>query len=87
MELALKVEQGQLNGDIAFTREIVEGVGEIVENGDRLHNDQGDGHWFQKRQDDLKEYLQRACPVDDGGFIKITRNGRDKTAKQKHRKC
>ncbi len=62
VELALEVEQRQLQGDVLVARQIVERIGEIVEDRHRLRDDQGHHHRPQQRQHDAEEQPERAAP-------------------------
>ena len=84
-ELALEVVQGQLHGRVLVAGQEVERVGEVVEDGHRLHHDHRHDDRLQQREDDLEEQPQRPGAVDDRRLVELPRDRRDEGAEQQDR--
>src|SRR5215213_11328403 len=82
VELALEVEHRQLHGGVLVPGQEVEGVGEVVEDGHRLHDDHGHHDRPQQREDDPEEEAGRAGPVEEGCLVEVTGDGGDERPEQ-----
>src|SRR3954454_20208803 len=82
VELALEVEQGQLQGGVLVAGQEVQRIGEVVEDGHRLDDDDGGHDRAQQRQDDPEEHPQRAGAVDERRLVDLPRDGADEGAEQ-----
>src|SRR5215212_4506091 len=82
-ELALEVEQGELNGGVLGSRQEVQRVLEVVVDDHRLEDDHRHDDRAQYGEDDPEEDLYGPGPVDDCGFIKFPRDCRDEGAEEK----
>ena len=83
-ELALEIVERQLHRDVLLARQVVERVGEVVEDRDRLHDDHRDDDRPQQRQDDLEEDAQRPGAVHDRGLVELARDGGEEGPEQQH---
>ena len=76
-ELALEVVERQLHRHVLLARQVVERVGEVVEDRDRLHDDHRHRHRLQQRQDHAAEDLPGLRAVDPRRLVEIARDRRD----------
>ena len=81
-ELALEVEQGELDGGVLGAGQEVERVLEVVVDEHRLQDDHRHDHRPQHREDHPEEDLHRSGSVDDGGLVEFPRDGGDEGAEQ-----
>ena len=80
--LGLVVEHGQLHRRVLVAGQEVQRDREVVEHGHGLHDDHGDDHRLQQREDHAEEQLDGPGAVDDRRLVELARDRGDERPEQ-----